>query len=238
MPALREFQKGFINDLYGDKHLEGSRQIHKNNVQLILRDLLKDTFPVTTRLVGEEFMHYAAHCFINAQPPQSGDMNEYGQSFSLFLKHFKPVGKFPWLPDVARLEWLMHESYLSPRKNPLQASHLEAADPLSMNLQLQPHLRLLRSGWPVDKLWHEVTEQNDVTKDFNFSPQETFVAIYRADKKVALWSLPEGGYKFLENLATTPSLVKAAEAALTADPDLRLEIFLAESVQAELFAAI
>lgn len=254
MSALRELQQGMMDRILREKDVAGlpiadgppftpdqRLGVYRNNAHILLRNLLKDTFSVTTVLLGEEFMAYAAHEFILAAPPEGGDMNAYGADFSTFLGHMPNVNKFAYVPDVARLEWLAHEAYMSPRVPVLIGQDLAAvADPVNLQLYLQPHVQLLRSAWPVDKLWSRVNEEGSHLKDFEMKPVETFAAIFRAgDKigdKISVWSITEGGYRFLEYLQSGPSFAFAAEAALRAEPELSLDRLLAALLQQGLLA--
>ena len=98
MPALPDLQGNLMNRILREESAEGlpiagqgpftpdqRLQVYKNNTHLTLRDLLKDTFPVTTILLGDKFMNFAAHEFVAAFPPGSGDMNGYGGAFPGFL---------------------------------------------------------------------------------------------------------------------------------------------------------
>lgn len=236
MQKLRDTQKEFIEKLRGEAP-EGRLRIYQNNRELILRDILKGVYPVTTLLLGDKFMDFACHEFSVAFPPQSADMNAFGGSFADFLGYIPSVRDFPYVPDVARLEWLAHESYLAPAHPALKAEDLEnVEDPLNMQLYLQPHVFLLRSGWPVDKLWAKVTQEGADLKGFEMAPEETFLAIYRENNKAAVWSLGEGAYKFFEHLQSSPAFAFAVEAALRAESGLALDAVLAAGVQAGIFS--
>lgn len=251
MPALRDLQTDMLERILQEKDAknlpiaeqkpftaEQRLAVYKNNTHSLLRDLLKDTFPVTTLLLGDKFMSFAAHEFIKSFPPDSADMNAYGAQFPDFLDHLPNVNDFAYVPDTARLEWLAHEAYMSPRHPALTGADLAAAeDPMSLELKLQPHVQLLRSGWPVDKLWHRVNEEGADLKGFEMKAEETFCAIYRADDRISVWSLTEGGYRFIEHLQSAPSLPLAAEAAMRAEPGVALDKLLAGLLQQELLAA-
>lgn len=248
MPALPELQHDMMDRIIREGDAKGlpieqqppftpdeRLSVYKNNTHILLGDLLKETFPVTALLLGKKFIKFAAHEFILAAPPESGDMNAYGASFPDFLEAMPNVNQFAYVPDVAKLEWLAHEAYMSPRHPPLTANDLASvADPLNLELRLQPHVHILRSGWPVDKLWSRVNEEGANLKDFEMKPAETFAAIFRAGSRISVWSITEGGYRFLEHLQSSPSLAFAAEAGLRAEPDLSLDKLLAALLQQEL----
>ena len=251
MPALHKLQHDMMEKILRDEKAEGLPiapdgpftpeerfSVYKNNTHLILRDLLKDIFPVTTLLLGDKFLNYAGAEFIRSFPPDSGDMNGYGAGFPAWLSRLPQLNQFPYVPDIAKLEWLAHESYLSPRKPALTGAMLEAADdPVNLKLRLQPHVFLLQSAWPVDKLWHEVTAKGAALEGFKMEAADTFAAVYREDRRVAVWTITEGGYRFLEHLQTDPRLAFAADAAMRAESALPLDKFLATLLQLELLAA-
>lgn len=245
MPALPDLQQGMIARIVNHGDAEGlpvapaaNFSVYNNNTRIILRDLLKDTFPVTTLLLGEKFMSFAAQEFATHFPPESGDMNGYGADFPDYLARLPNLNQFAYVPDIARLEWLAHEAYLSPRVAALTAEQLAAApDPMELQLKLQPHVHILRSAWPVDKLWEEVNAQGAELHGFKMQAVETYVAIYREEDRIALWSITEGGYRFLEHLQSTPNLPLAAEAGLRAESGLQLDLLLATLLQQKLLAA-
>lgn len=250
MPKLPELQKQMMDKITKGESAEGlpienqppfsSEQrlnVYKNNMTMTLRDVINQAFPVTALLLGEKFMAFAVNEFTGIAPPDSGDMNAYGAGFPEFLEHLPNLNQFAYVPDVARLEWLAQEAYLSPRRAPLTAEDLAAVeDPVNLKLHLQPHVKLLRSGWPVDKLWNRVTEEGAALKDFEMKPAETYAAIFRAGDNISVWSISEGGYRFLEYLQSEPTFAFAAEAGMRAEPDLSLDRLLATLMQQNLLA--
>lgn len=249
MPKLHDLQKDFLEFLVRDESAAkrlpvcdddrfsaaARLQVYRNNTQLILHDVVAGSFPVTALLLGAGFMQEAVREFIAVFPPESGDMNDFGSYFPDFLERIPSLRAYAYVPDVARLEWAAHEAYLSPRHDSLTAEHLAAvADPLNLKLHLQPHLRLLRSGWPVDVLWSRITDEGGGLTGLEIKPEETFVAVYRTGEKSVVWSLTEGGYKFLEHLQSDPGFAFAAEAALRAESGLQLDLLLARLVQEKL----
>lgn len=250
MPTLHDLQHAMLDRIIRQEKADGlpvrgdppfspdrRLQVYRNNTQQIMRDLLRGTFPVTAILLGGKFFNFAAHEFVKAFPPAGGDMNAYGAGFPEYLANLPNLGEYPYVPDVARLEWLAQDAYMSPRDAALAGADLAAAsDPLNLKLRLQPHVRLLRSAWPVDDLWSRVTEEGEELKDFDMRAEESFCAIFRDGERISVWSVSEGAYCFLENLQLDPSLAFAAEAALRAEPQLALDRLLGALLQQELLA--
>src|SRR6516164_4506213 len=130
-------------------------EIYRNNVFASLTEVLCDTFPVVCRLVDHRFFAYAAHEFIRRHPPEIAVLAEYGGRFPDFLAGFAPCQELLYLPDVARLEWLMSRAAHAPDAEPIAATALAnvtAEDAPRLQLRLHPSVGFLASPWPVDRI--------------------------------------------------------------------------------------
>lgn len=85
--------------------------VYRNNVASGLTRALEASFPVIRALVGEAFFGAMAVEFLRAHPPKSRLMMLYSDAFPPFLATFPPVADLAYLPDVARLEQALRESY-------------------------------------------------------------------------------------------------------------------------------
>ena len=72
----------------------------------------------------------------------------YGDAFADFLARFPPVANLGYLPDVARLEQALRESYHPADSDPIATGMLATmpkATLLLSRLRFAPALRLIRS---------------------------------------------------------------------------------------------
>lgn len=130
--------------------------VYRNNVTASLLRVLQAAFPVVQKLVGPAFFQAMAVEFLRAHPPQTRLMMLYGADFPGFLDSFPPVATLPYLPDVARLEQSIRESYHSADAKPIAPqilTSLSEAAFLNAKLVLAPSLRLIRSRWPILSIW-------------------------------------------------------------------------------------
>jgi Putative DNA-binding domain len=238
MPALRELQAAFCAALIGgddaavaalirDDGLPPSVRldIYRNNVLASLKQVLIDTFPVVCELVDERFFLYAAHEFIRRHPPDQACLFAYGARFADFLATFQPCRHLVYLPDVARLEWLMNLAAHAENATPLPPSALAsvaAHDTPNLILQLDPSLGLLESAWPVDRIWHanQPGAGPDISVDLDAGGAR--IEVRRVGEKVVLRLLDPATYALRAALDAGRRLEEAAELALTASPALDL----------------
>jgi hypothetical protein len=103
--------------------------VYRNNVHSSLISALADGYPVTRQLVGDGFFRAMAGLYVQAYPPTSPLLNEYGSDLAAFIQGFAPAASVPYLADVARLEHL--------RINAYHAADTPVAEPQAVIDQLQ-----------------------------------------------------------------------------------------------------
>ena len=117
---------------------------------------LAAAFPVLQQLVGDEFFEGLSRDFGMAQPSQERDLNLFGAALPAFLATFAPAAAYPYLPDMARLEWALHRAYFAADAAALTASDLARLTPAQFDaarFRLHPSVSLLQSDWAVASLW-------------------------------------------------------------------------------------
>ncbi len=178
--------------------------VYRNNVAASLREALETAFPTVRMLVGAEFFGAMAVVFLRAHPPQSRILMLYGAAFPAFLEGFPPVRHLGYLPDVARLDQAIRESYHaadSTTMPPDAFQRLLGADMAGLRLALAPSLRLIRSRWPLHAIWRANYEGGPVPK-----PGAEDVVVLRPDFDPRPHLLPPGGGALLSGLLAGASM--------------------------------
>lgn len=133
-----------LDDFLGEK---ASRfDVHRKHFTRSLATALQKTFPAIVNLVDARFFAYAADAFVRAHPPKTPCLFEYGGELPAFFEAFPACSHLPYLGDVARMEWAMHEVF-----------HAADAEPQ----------RILSSHWPVDAIWRLAMGRAQAAVDMN-----------------------------------------------------------------------
>jgi hypothetical protein len=135
--------------------------VYRNNVAASLTRSLEAAFPTVRKLVGDEFFAAMAGVFLRAHPPTSRMMMLYGDALPGWLETFPPVAHLGYLPDVARLDQAMRESYQAADSAPLPEAEFQrllGGEIAAIRLQIAPSVRLVRSAWPVQSIWAATAE--------------------------------------------------------------------------------
>jgi len=194
----------------------GGFAVYRNNSIVGLIDALQDRFPVTCRLVGEEFFRAMARSYADCHRPKSPLMMYYGDDFPDFIGGFAPVKDVPYLADVARLEVAWSEAYHARDDHSLKPQAVTGASPdalLRTRLTLHSSVRMQRSAYPIAAIWAAHQRQGPVTPVTHWRGQD--VLIVRPDAEVHVHTLGPGVYAFVRELLDHRCVQEAAEAALS-----------------------
>lgn len=212
--------------------------IYRNNVTVSLVTALAEVFPTVQNLVGEEFFRAMAREYLQASPPQSRLLFEYGATFAAFLKRFEPAADLPFLADVARLERLWLDSFHAADAVPLDGAMLARVAPERLvDLRLVPHpaAQLFRGAHAAVTIVSRDRSGQALDGVDPFQPEDGLISRPAYDPQ--LRHLPPGGADFIAVLMQGGTLGEAAAAALAADPDFNLPAAISAILEAGAFVS-
>lgn len=113
-------------------------------------------YPVIAQLMGDENFAALARQFWRAQPPNCGDMAQWGDGLANFLAAAPQLADEPFVADVALIEWALHRaSFAADSSADLSSFGLLSAEPPAVpSLWLSQGAWLLDSRFPVVSLIH------------------------------------------------------------------------------------
>ena len=200
--------------------------IYRNNIAVSLTEALETAFPVLVMLVGKKNFQTLASVFLRKHPPSSPLMMYYGAEMPVFLESFEPTSAIGYLPDVARIELALRESYHSADSQAIDPRKFQEIPPeklMASVIGIAPSVRLVRSKWPIHAIWRYNAETG--------APKPTMtaedVAVLRNDFDPVPHLLPDGGGAFIDALLRQQTLEEALDAATSATDSFDLSAMLA-----------
>lgn len=126
-------------------------QAYQANGAALAERALAAAYPVLVRLIGDESFAPLARHFWLQQPPQRGDLAQWGAALADFLDAAPQLAGEPFLGDVARIEWALHRvaTAKDAASAPQSFALLESGDPEQTTLSLSPGVTMLASAYPV-----------------------------------------------------------------------------------------
>lgn len=246
MPSLHELQCNFSAALLardparlsadlvaGGAAAHERIDIYVNNLHHNAREALRAVYPVVEQLVGEAFFNYAADQYLLAYPSTSGDIQQYGGNLATFLAQFGPAASLRYLPDVARLEWLMHEVFHAADHGPLAIERLAAiaqADCTTLRFILNPASRLLVSAFPVSRIWQANQPDAQDSQDIDADSGGVQLLVRRSGYAVEMLPLGAAEFAMLQALVDGETVEQAYECALRVAPAFALAAFIRQRI--------
>jgi hypothetical protein len=234
MPTLLEVERAMSRAILGQDSADAAPHIaengftaaerlnvYRNTFLMTLTNALRLSYPAVHRLVGAEFFDGAAHCFIEATPPQSAYLNIYGADFADFLAAFPPAATLSYLADVARLEWAVNCALHAPDAAPTGVEDFASlADiaPEQLVFLCHPSIHLLSLPHPADAIWRAVLNDDDAAlSGIDVAAGPVWLMVERRDSGVDVSRLDEATWRFTAALCTGRTFAEAIESAPTVD---------------------
>ncbi|WP_417435587.1 putative DNA-binding domain-containing protein [Hoeflea sp.] len=212
--------------------------VYRNNVTVSLIDALAGIFPAIQRLVGDNFFREMARTYLVMDPPQSPVIFEYGGGFAAFLERFEPLSRYPYLPDVARLERAWLDAFHAGDADPLAPDSLAAIPPEHLadtTFTAHPSTRIVQSSFAAVSIFSASRE--DRTLDGIQPGDAEDGLITRPFDAVTVRQLPPGAADFFTALIAGATLGQAAGTTVARHPEFDLPSAISAMLEAGVFSA-
>ncbi len=221
-------------------HAQHRLGLYRGNLTATWDKTLANAYPVLRRLVGEEFFTALTRVFGMAHPSTSPDLNQFGAGFADFLAQFEHVAQYPYLPDMARLEWALHRGHYAQDAVGVSAAQLDAFGPAQLEqacLRLHPACAVLASAWDTAGLWQAHQDDGEVRFPSAFNASSHYLVV-RPRWQCALLPLDPGAHAALVALAAGATFGDALDAAFEAEPTFDVGRWLATCIEHAVFVDI
>lgn len=212
--------------------------IYRNNVLSGLLRSLEETFPVSTRIVGEQFFRAMAAEFVRQKPPTSPRLGLYGEAFPDFVEVFPLASKLTYLADVARLEWVSRIAYDAADMAHLTVDALSALEPPALattRLTLHPSTGLLHSCYPIVSLWRANQPEENGVLSVPLDTAENALVV-RLGSDINLHRIGPLSARYLD-LVTQGLTIEAAAETVSRETRVDLGHMLVQLIEIGAFAA-
>ncbi|MEO6575025.1 MAG: DNA-binding domain-containing protein, partial [Polyangiaceae bacterium] len=129
-------------------------------------DVIMGDYPMVEALIGHEEFHPLVAEYLERHPPDNPSLRFVGARFAAFLSEHPLATRFPFLPDLARLEWARVDVFDVSDVTTLVPADLgtipEDAWP-GLVLELVPAFRSLNLDHPVQELWQAIHDETPVS---------------------------------------------------------------------------
>ncbi|MBV1863119.1 MAG: DNA-binding domain-containing protein [Rhodobacteraceae bacterium] len=211
--------------------------VYRNNVVFSLLEAMQTAFPVIRKLVGPNNFNTMCSSFVRKHPPTSPILMFYGAAFPEFLHQYEPVRKYPYMPDVARLELARRVAYHAADVTPIKPevlAEIPSDQLMESRFSLAPAMQIVQSDHPIVALW----EFNMIEGAPKPEPVSHTALITRAEFDPEIVAISKGSSAFLKILQQGETLSGAFERATERDPEFDLSTTLGLMLQTQIITNI
>jgi len=171
--------------------------------------------------------------------PASPVLIDYGADFPDLIAASDNLRHLPFLADLARLESLWWRAYHAADAVPAARERFGQFDPADfavMRLKFLPSATLLRSHWPVGRIWERLHAGQKPGVDV--TPEEQAVLVWRPDAEVLVRAIDRASAEFLAMLMADVPLADAVQVVAGRFSDFALATQLQMLIGSRLIADI
>ncbi len=218
--------------------------IYRNNLSATAQQALTITFPTVKAMIGDELFNYACHQLLVLSPPTKGDWGLWGEDFAKLLADLSQLVDYPFVADIAKLDWLRHHC-MRDKDSILEQESVQLLATTELDdlyLELSSHHFVLESKFPLIEFW-QAHQNNDADKNDKLMSEQHLtmalekmlntdfvqqVLIYRPNYNAHVKEISKTEQQWLKELKQGTSIGKALDKL--ADPTFDFAHWLGEAI--------
>ena len=248
MPRLHDIQQGFADALFAGRHQElaeaivpegsalRSLALYRRLIRHNYTQVLKITYPVLLRFVGEHYFEVFARGYVKHYPSTSGDLFPFGRHLPRFLE---TISAPALLVELAKLEWACHEVHQAPDALALSDEELRLIGneaPSRVIFRLSPASRRLSFSFPVHRIWLAAQPGAPAEEggELTLPRADTVVIVTRGEGRVWVTPVAPLDSRLLDLMDEGQTLADVEARAMKSDPSFDFPRFLAMALHLRL----
>lgn len=126
-----------------------------------LLEALASNYPSMQLYLGSEQFETLGNAYIDRYPSHFRSIRWFGDQLENFLRENKPYNDFPYLSELAKVEWIMTLVFDAANNDVVILENLTSIPPecwVDMHLQAHPSAHLIQLSWNVVPIWQALSQ--------------------------------------------------------------------------------
>lgn len=170
---------GILNPQGGDSGIE-RLSVYSGGYLARIEEALKEVCESVKHVIGGRRFHELAAAYADTYPSHDYNLSYVGRHLPDFILKSELKEKYPFLSELARLEWYVSMAFHSRGKDPVDMGSIRA---LTLDqwdctvMEWQDSVRLVESEWPILDIWNaRKLPVKEVNIDLINRPQKILVS--------------------------------------------------------------
>lgn len=187
--------------------------VYAEGYPIRIHEALKEAYEAVQQVLGPKKFRETSDAYAVRHPSKEYNLSMAGRFYPEYLEKSGWLAEYPFLQDLARLEWAVSEAFHSfdfpPQDlSPLAGLALEEWE--NVTFQFQPSLRLVASAWPVVDIWR-ARRGTSQPAPADFQGRAQYASICRQDLKVRVEDIHPLEFECLKLLSEGGTLGETCE---------------------------
>jgi hypothetical protein len=235
MSALAKLQQDFSHSLYTQTthnfshHIKALNQAkssliniyHHTTYTIHLKDLEKK-YPLVFAIMGIANARQMSRLYIRDNFPQKGTLHDWAGDFATFIKKCEAAAAWPYLADVAYLEWVRHTVSQAPENTTsleYDKNFATLAGHQEKTFRFRQCCCLVAFSHALKPLIHDLEQNLFETNKKNYFMESCYALVWKHRGKVEIQWLAPSLFAFLNRLKEGQDSEVAIAAARILQPD-------------------
>ena len=157
LPERRAFDpKETLLNRQGGEAGESRLDVYAGGYVARVRESLTEVYEAVRQILGPDRFGELCASYVAKHHSQDYNLNYVGRYLSSYLVDSEWSKEFPFLADLAQLEWQINQAFHSFDEVPLNPADIRSIPPEkweNLRIVFQPSVSLLSTHWPVLDLW-------------------------------------------------------------------------------------
>jgi len=126
-----------------------------------LLEALATNYPIMQVYLGHEQFEELGNAYIDRYPSHFRSIRWFGDQLENFLRENTPYSDFPYLSELAKVEWTMTLVFDAANSDVVKLEHLGSISPecwIDMRLLVHPSAHLISLSWNVVPIWQALSK--------------------------------------------------------------------------------
>lgn len=180
--------------------------VYYNDYNVRLQSVLNEHFVSVWKILGDDLFFEVGKAYIKSHPSPFYDLGLYGEKFASFLKDHEVTTEFPFLPELAEIEYHFQDFFhaqVPPALNPVEMANIQTEQ--SLGLEMSPLLKIYQSKHPLLEIWDLPNHESKTLNDIEWS--DSFFVLYKNQElKIKTHLLTSAQLQMLTLLKENPFL--------------------------------
>ena len=154
-------RKNIIRHIHAvnESNIEQRLAIYSEGYKQRLYNILKLDYPILSTLLGEDAFKALSYSYLDYYPSDHYSVSQVGRYMSRYLTEAAEYQAYPYLIDLARLEWALQAVIDKKEDTVATLSDLQELSPEhwpQLQLILHSSVEIVEFTWDVASLWQEI----------------------------------------------------------------------------------